>query len=460
MIGDFKEIFGFVDLGIGFMYLIIILMLLAYKRSKTTDLEARKYFNRMVALKLGMSFIFVLMYIVYYKGGDNTAYWQGGVKLNMIFFDNPSAFFNNLTYFEANSYDDLIVFQNVGNPPNYIFRGYESWFVCKVVSLVSFLTLRSYLATTLFFTYLTTMASWRLFTLINNYKVMSTRNAAIATLFIPSVGIWCSGITKDALIYAAILYLITNIFSIFNGWKKLTLWTIIVMIISGFIIYHLRSFIFYLVIVSVALGMLAGYQKKFKDNFIFRIAYFLAIITGFVTLIFVFASSNAVEAFNESSFMEEAEVVQNDFIKNETYTGQRYDLGEVEFTVVGLLKVFPISVITSFYRPFILEARSPILFANALESLIFVWFTLKFIFQGNVFRKIRMILANEALSFALYFAVFLGFIVGFTSILFGVLVRFRAPLLPFLAIILLAGISYAVQKKSNEEVETQNNPSI
>jgi hypothetical protein len=60
----------------------------------------------------------------------------------------------------------------------------------------------------------------------------------------------------------------------------------------------------------------------------------------------------------------------------------------------------------------------------------------------------------------LYFAVFLGFIVGFTSILFGVLVRFRAPLLPFLAIILLAGISYAVQKKSNEEVETQNNPSI
>ena len=153
-------------------------------------------------------------------------------------------------------------------------------------------------------------------------------------------------------------------------------------------------------------------------------------------------------------------MVQNDFIKNETYTGQRYDLGEVEFTVVGLLRVFPISVITSFYRPFILEARSPILFANALESLIFLWFTLKFIFQGNVFRKIRMILVNEALSFALYFAVFLGFIVGFTSILFGVLVRFRAPLLPFLAIILLAGISYAAQKKSNEEVETQNNPSI
>jgi len=451
---------GFVDIGIGSMYLIIFLLFLAYHRSKINDLQTRSYFNKMVLLKLTMSMVFVGMYIFYYKGGDNTAYWQGGVKLNKLFFDNPSAFFNNLTFMEANTYDDLIVFQNVGNPPNYIFKGYESWFVCKIISLVSFLTFRSYLATTLFFTYFTMLASWRLFELINKYEILSLRNAAIATLFIPSVGIWCSGITKDAMIYAAILYLITNIFSIFNGWKKLTLWSIIVMFVSAFIIYHLRSFIFYLVVVSVALGILAGYQKKFKDNFIFRIAYFIAIITGFVMLIFVFASTNAVDAFNESSFMEEAEVVQNDFIKNETYTGQRYDLGEVEFTMIGLLKVFPISVLTSFYRPFILEARSPILFANALESLIFVWFTLKFIFQGNVFRKIRMILANEALSFALYFSVFLGFIVGFTSILFGVLVRFRAPLLPFLAIILLAGISYAAQKKRNEEIETQNNPSI
>jgi hypothetical protein len=460
MNGDFKEIFGFVDIGIGTMYLVIFLILLAYKRSKVRDLEAKVYFNRMVLLKLFMTFVFVAMYIFYYKGGDNTAYWQGGVKLNKLFFDNPGAFFDDLTYLKQNTFDDLIKFQNVGNPPNYIFRGYESWFVCKVVSIVSFLTLRSYLATTLFFAYFAMMASWRLFELINRYEILSKRNAAIATLFIPSVGIWCTGITKDALIYITILYLITNVFSIFNGWNKLSIKSIIIVIVASFIIYQLRSFIFYLVVVSIGLGILAGYQRKIKQNFILRIAYFVAVVSGFVLLLFVLVNSNAVDALNESSFMEEAEIVQNDFIKNETYKGQRYDLGEIEFSVFGLLKVFPISVLTSFYRPIIFEARSPILIANALESLIFIWFTLKFIFQGSIINKIRTILTNEALSFALYFSVFLGFIVGFTSILFGVLVRFRAPLLPFLAIILLAGISYTAQKKSNEEVETQNNPSI
>jgi hypothetical protein len=457
MNGEFTEILGFVDLGIGLMYLLIFFMLLQYKRSKTQDLEAKRYFNRMVLLKLTMTFVFVAMYIFYYKGGDNTAYWQGGVKLNKLFFDNSKAFFDDLTYFEQNTFDDLIKFQNVGNPPNYIFRGYESWFVCKVVSIVSFLTFRSYLATTLFFAYLSMMASWRLFEMINRYEILSKRNAAIATLFIPSVGIWCTGITKDALIYTAIIYLITSVFSIFNGWNKLTIKSIIVIIISAFIIYHLRSFIFYLVVVSIGLGILAGYQRKIKQNFILRVAYFFAVVGGFVLLIFVFVRTNAVDALNQSSFMEEAETVQNDFIKNETYTGQRYDLGEVEFTVAGLIRVFPLSVFTAFYRPFIFEARSLILFANALESLIFIWFTLKFIFQGNIINKIRTILANEALSFALYFSIFLGFIVGFTSILFGVLVRFRAPLLPFLAILLLAGISYAVKKNPIEELGSKNN---
>ncbi len=447
MNGDFNEIFSIIDIGIGAMYLVIILMLLAYHRSKSTDLEVNRYFTPMVLMKLGMSLVFVITYIFYYKGGDNTAYWQGGVKLNKLFFDNSAAYFNDLFKMDQNTHDELIKFQNVGYPPNYIFRGYESWFVCKIVSLVSFLTFRSYLATTLVFTYLAMMGSWRLFTLINKYEILSKRNAAMATLFIPSVGIWCSGITKDALIYIALMYLITSVFSIFNGWKKLSFWSIIVILVCGFVIFQLRSFIFYLIVVSIILGILAGYQKKFKDNIVFRAGYYFAVVIGFLLLIFSFANSNIIEAFNESSFMEEAAVVQNDFIKNETYTGQRYSIGEVEFTVFGLLKVFPISVLTAFYRPLIFEANSPILLFNALESLVFLWFTLKFLFQGNLLRKIRLIFSNEALSFSLYFAVLLGFIAGFTSILFGVLVRFRAPILPFLAIILLAGISYTVLEK-------------
>ena len=49
------------------------------------------------------------------------------------------------------------------------------------------------------------------------------------------------------------------------------------------------------------------------------------------------------------------------------------------------------------------------------------------LFYKNIFKK-------ELLVYYLLFSVILGFIAGYTSGLFGVLVRFKAPLLPFLFI--------------------------
>ena len=60
-----------------------------------------------------------------------------------------------------------------------------------------------------------------------------------------------------------------------------------------------------------------------------------------------------------------------------------------------------------------------------------------------------MIRENEFLLFSLFFVVIFGFITGFSSIIFGVLVRLRAPLLPFLALLL-------VIRPKNEEENTKD----
>ena len=48
-----------------------------------------------------------------------------------------------------------------------------------------------------------------------------------------------------------------------------------------------------------------------------------------------------------------------------------------------------------------------------------------------------MIRENEFLLFSFFFVLIFGFITGFSSVIFGVLVRLRAPLLPFLALLLV-----------------------
>jgi Ca2+/Na+ antiporter len=57
-------------------------------------------------------------------------------------------------------------------------------------------------------------------------------------------------------------------------------------------------------------------------------------------------------------------------------------------------------------------------------------------FGGRLRKTISLIRSNEFLVFAFFFALILAFFAGFTSILFGVLVRFKAPVLPFLVLLL------------------------
>ena len=54
--------------------------------------------------------------------------------------------------------------------------------------------------------------------------------------------------------------------------------------------------------------------------------------------------------------------------------------------------------------------------------------------------------------FALIFSLFIAFMAGFTSILFGVLVRIRAPLLPFIFLVLTTNVFERVRENKEEKL--------
>jgi hypothetical protein len=88
---------------------------------------------------------------------------------------------------------------------------------------------------------------------------------------------------------------------------------------------------------------------------------------------------------------------------------------------------------------------------NGIESSVLLFFTFRLFTGGRLLRTITAIQSNEFLLFAFFFALILAFFAGFTSILFGVLVRFKAPVLPFLVLIL--SITNVMQKVKNEPSE-------
>jgi len=191
----------------------------------------------------------------------------------------------------------------------------------------------------------------------------------------------------------------------------------------------------------------ARFTKQYEQNFFAKLFLRSFILFGGIFAFLYFFQSTFAE-----SMIKEAQIVQQDFLSNPTYTGKRYEISNTEVSPAGLLLALPESIFYGIYRPFITEALSPNFILNGLESAVLMFITIRFILWGNVFKKIKKIRKEEILVFALIFSLFIAFMAGFTSVLFGVLVRIRAPLLPFIFLVLTTNVFDRVRENREEKL--------
>jgi hypothetical protein len=157
-------------------------------------------------------------------------------------------------------------------------------------------------------------------------------------------------------------------------------------------------------------------------------------------------------------YIKEAEVQTKDFAENKLYTGKKYTIEVTDYSPVGLIKVFPQAIMAGLFRPYIWEALSISLLLNGIESTILIYLLIKFL-TNNRKRRIKMIRENEFLLFSFFFVLIFGFITGFSSVIFGVLVRLRAPLLPFLGLLLVIDLTEdKTEKEDDSKVELNKIP--
>lgn len=434
------------DISIALLWFTILLTFSFYKRNQIQNLEIKKYYIRNILFKFSFAIFFSIIYIIYYGGGDTTAYWDGAVTLNKLFFSAPVDYFNHLISEPTNALRAMHFSADTGYPPGWIYREPEAWYVCKLTSIVSIFTFRSYFAGTLIFAFFTARASWRVFEMIQKLETHQVRVAAYCILFVPSVSFWCTGISKDTVIYFSVLNILFYTFDFLVLGNKITIRKLLYIGFSMLLIYHIRSFILAAIAAPLMMAFGARLTNKYERNFLAKLFLRSLVLFGGIAVFLYFFQST----FAESMFSE-AQVVQQDFLENEIYTGKRYELSSVDLSPTGLLLAVPESVFFGIYRPFIYESLSPNFILNGFESLVLIFITFRFVFIGNVFKKIKKIRKKEILVFALIFSIFIAFMAGFTSVLFGVLVRIRAPLLPFIFLVLTTNVF----EKQNTQITSE-----
>ena len=277
---------------------------------------------------------------------------------------------------------------------------------------------------------------------------------AVLFLFVPSLSFWCTGVSKDSLIVVCLYYMIPTVYNLVSGKAKLKIWNVLLILLFSWILLNIRSFMLVTIVVPFVFAFNVQFAKKyFTNKFSQRFIRTFVILIGFAFIGVYFSGETA------QKYLKEAEVTQQDFKTNKIYTGAKYDLGEVSYTPTGLLRAMPMSIFTGIYRPFPWEALSPGLLLNGIESILLFYLTFVFL-TNNRGKRISRIRESDILTFSLYFVIIFAFMTGFTSVIFGVLVRLRAPLLPFFLLLLTVKPEEEKSLENNEETTLPENPII
>jgi hypothetical protein len=438
--------FGITDLLSFIGWLTLFVLAAFWIRYRNPEKEEFRYFLPHFFWKIGLGFAFGLVYMFYYeRGGDTIFYWDGARKLNLLFFENPSAYFTEL----FRTPDQGVIpsyYNHTGIPPWWIYSESNSWFVCKVANFLSFFSFGSYITLNLFFSVIATTISWKFFQFIRSIVTIETKYVAFACLFIPSVGFWCTGLIKDTIAFGAILLLIMSFFKLYyRKYSRLLSW-VIIFLSSVYFLYSIRPFLllscfipfFILIIFKI------NSTKSFITRFITRIA---GISFAIIAIGFYVRSENAFGEFSANSIVSTAEVIQKDLVNNTTYTGKKYDLGISEFTESNLITIAPAAIAVALFRPFVWEADSIFMLINGMENLIILFFTIRMFLDRRKTSSLREFIRTDFFLFSLLFILILGYFVGLTSGLFGTLVRLKAPILPFYLLL----VFHKFKKDSSQE---------
>lgn len=395
----------------------------------------RRYFIQGLTVKIIGAVFIGMLYQYYYGGGDTANYFNQAEIINSSLSDSVIKWFNLVfrlvPWYDADyySYTSQLIWYGAPN----------SYAVCSVTAIVNIFTFHTFLPSSVIFAAISFTGIWAMFRTFATQYPKIVKQVALALLFIPSTFIWGSGIFKDTLCMFGLGWMIYTSFRMLIHFDFRPA-NIIMMIIGFYLVAVIKVYILVAFMPALSLWILFTYSHKVKFA-LMRMLIKAGVIVA-AAAAFIFFSSSFADELGEYSLdnIAKTSTVTRDWISYSSGDeGSAYDLGELDPTIAGMLKKFPLAVNVSLFRPYLWEARKPIVFLNALEAFIFLFITLKVIFTVGIARVWRTINSDPNIQFCLIFTLIFAFAVGISSYNFGSLSRYRIPCLPLygLALVLI-----------------------
>lgn len=403
-----------------------IAMLIRNRKYKGTVIY--KYFVPALVARIVGAVLTALMYQYYYGGGDTFMYFFGAKDIFDALLGAPDAAYEML--FVDMSDWKLETFDHVKFVT--FFSKEKEALVLKLGGVFSIVGFGTYIGISLGITFFSFLGCWCLFLVFYHIYPHLHRPFAYAFLFLPSMCFWSTGLMKDPLVIAGLGFFVYGIYFLLMKPNGKWIRNIILILLGVWLMKNIKVYVIASVFPATLIWFFLMFKDKIRNPTLRKIATPVFMIGGGgAAVLAVQMLGNSFAAFSLEGFLEESAKMQWWLtLSTDRDGGTGYTLN-FEPTVMGLLKVFPEAVNVTLFRPYLWEARKVIVMPSALEALFSFGYTIYVVYKVGLGKILRYLITEPTVTFCFIFAFIFAFAVGFTSMNFGALARYKIPCLPF-----------------------------
>jgi len=408
----------------------------------------RVYYIKGLNYKFAGTFGFAFIYLFYYKGGDTLEYYYAASPMIKLLMLDPIWFFKFI-FGIYNHYPEYLGVDLSANAGMYLTHGAATLTVIRIASVLNLLSCNSFVVLCLFFAFICYHFVWRAFKLLVSLYPVLHKQLAFAFLMIPSVLFWGSGVGKDTVMLGAIMLIFYCYYTLFIK-KEFRLKYLLLFVTAIYTTALIRGFILFTIIPCLMLMTVVYYQKQIKSSMLrFLVAPIILSAGMGASFFFVKSLGDSVDTYKMDSLQKKAEGFRSwHSTLNKVEGGSGYTIGEdFSYTTAGVVAHAPIAAAIALFGPFPWQIRNAVMLLSGLESLAFLYFTVKIIFNRRIYKLFNVLSSDPIIVFCIPFTLILAVAIGLTSFNYGALVRYKIPVLPFFALSIIL-INYHLDKKS------------
>ena len=417
------------DLLLTPIYLLIIYFIASFIQQKNIRKNPiYRWYTKGLFAKFGGAIALCLVYQLYYQGGDTINYFLTAKAIANMYWKNSGVFFEMLI--GGNWQEQKQYFDNTTGYSQFGASGGPEIFVSRLIVPLYILASQSFIVTAILLAWICYSGIWRLYLLFNVQFPKLEKELSISILFIPSVVFWGAGLLKDTITLSAVCWFSYDFFYFFIR-NKYSVGRGVKIFVASFLLISIKPYIFFALLPGSIVWLLNEKLKKVKSKLFRFIAGPLLISFGLFSGIFALTKMGSfLGEYSVDNVLNKA-VVSNFDQKQDYYGGNSFDIGDFDPSIQGVLSKAHLAITATLFRPFLWEARNPVMILSGLENTYILILTLFLIIKLKISNFFILISEQPLVLFSMMFSLFFAFSVGLATSNFGTLVRLKIPCIPF-----------------------------